>query len=82
LSNQSSNHSHLGAQFSTDVIKAKDLNQHLDYAVYHQDYAKEAHIRELIATEQRRYDFTNPNLNNLVDVQPKSFWDWLTENWA
>ncbi|KIN05774.1 hypothetical protein OIDMADRAFT_114058 [Oidiodendron maius Zn] len=71
-----------GAQFSTDVIRARDLNQHLDYAVYHQDYAREARVRELIATEQRRYDFTNPNLNSLVDIQPQSFWNWLTETWS
>lgn len=47
-----------------------------------QDYAKVDRVQELIATEQRRYDFTNPNLNSLVDIQPKPFWEWLTENWA
>lgn len=39
-------------------------------------------MQELIATEQKRYDFTNPNLNNLVDVQPIPFWSWLADQWT
>lgn len=76
------NYSFLGAQFSTDVIKARDLNAHLDHAHDIQDFDKVDRIQELIATEQKRYDFTNPNLNDLVDVQPISFWSWLADHWA
>ena len=71
-----------GALFSTDVIQARDLPAHLQHATYYQDYAKASRIQELIATEQRRYDFTQPNLNPLVNVVPTSFWDWISAHWA
>lgn len=71
-----------GALFSTDIIEPRDLQAHLDQAIYYQDYAKVNRIQELIATEQRRYDYEQPNLNALVDVTPMSFWDWLREHWA
>jgi hypothetical protein len=69
--------------FSTDIIEPQDLQAHLEHATYYQDYAKLARIQELIATEQRRYDFSTPNLNPLVpQVQPVSFWNWLTTQWG
>ncbi|TVY19704.1 Oxidoreductase swnR [Lachnellula arida] len=68
--------------FSTDVIEPQDLAAHLQHATYYQDYAKVARIQELIATEQRRYDFENPNLNPLVNVQPILFWNWLSAQWG
>jgi hypothetical protein len=68
--------------FSTDIIEARDLQLHLDQALYYQDYAKVNRMQELIATEQRRYDFESPNLNALVEVVPETFWDWLKTNWA
>lgn len=68
--------------FSTDVIEPQDLAAHLQHAAYYQDYAKVARIQELIATEQRRYDFEDPNLNPLVNVQPISFWNWLSAQWG
>ena len=71
-----------GALFSTDLIEARDLPAHLEFANYHQDYAKVNRIQELIATEQRRYDFEAPNLNALVDVAPQSFWEWLSAQWG
>ncbi|KAF8857786.1 isoflavone reductase family protein-like protein [Acephala macrosclerotiorum] len=71
-----------GATFFTEVIAPGDLPAHLDFANYHQDYAKVARIQELIATEQRRYDFRQPNLNALVSVEPEPFWDWLRDHWG
>jgi hypothetical protein len=71
-----------GALFSTDIIEPRDLQAHLDTAIYYQDWAKVNRIQELMATEQRRYDFEQPNLNALVDVTPMSFWDWLREHWG
>jgi hypothetical protein len=68
--------------FSTDVIEPQDLAAHLQHATYYQDYAKVARIQELIATERRRYDFDNPTLNQLVNVQPISFWSWLSAQWG
>jgi hypothetical protein len=75
-------HTDLGALFSTEVIQARHLNTHLEHAMYYQDYAKAAHIQELKATEQRRYDFTQPNLNGLVNVVPETFGNWLQNHWS
>lgn len=71
-----------GAQFLTEEIQAGDLNAHLEYATYYQDWAKVARMHELIASERRGYDFTTPNLNPLVNVQPVTFWAWISQHWA
>lgn len=71
-----------GALFATEVIQARDLPAHLEHAAYYQDYAKVGRIQELIATEQRRYDFNTANLNALVNVVPITFWDWLRAHWG
>lgn len=71
-----------GALFSTDIIEPEDLAAHLQHATYYQDWIKVNRIQELIATEQRRYDFVNPNLNALVNVAPTPFWDWLRAHWG
>jgi hypothetical protein len=69
--------------FVTAVIEPQDLAAHLQHATYYQDYAKVARIQELIATEQRRYDFATPNLNPLVPhVEPVSFGNWLSTQWG
>ncbi|RDW81938.1 NAD(P)-binding protein-12 [Coleophoma cylindrospora] len=71
-----------GVQFATTTIPANDLQAHLNYATYYDDWAEVARLNELIATEQRRYDFSSPNLNALVNVQPISFWNWLCYHWG
>jgi len=68
--------------FSTDIIEARHLQAHLDTAIYYQDVDKINRIQELMATEQRRYDFERPNLNALVNIVPESFYDWLNTRWA
>jgi len=55
---------------------------HLDQAIYYQDYYKANKIQELMATEQKRYDFDRPNLNEMVNVTPETFWDWLRTQWG
>jgi len=71
-----------GNLFSTDIIEARHLQAHLDTAIYYEDYLKINRIQELMATEQRRYDFERPNLNAMVNVTPESFYDWLTTQWV
>lgn len=70
------------AEFATEIIQARDLRAHLEHAEYYQDYATVAYIHELMATEQRRYDISQPNLNALVNVEPTPFWDWLRLHWG
>ena len=72
----------VGAMFSTDIIEPGDLASHLQHATYYQDWIKVHRIQELIATESRRYDFVQPNLNTLVNVTPITFWDWLQGHWG
>jgi hypothetical protein len=52
-------------------------------------YARAIHNRErelqlyhLVATADGRYDFENTNLNQLLDLHPESFSDFLTRVWA
>lgn len=72
----------LGNLFSTDIIQARDLQAHLDNAIYYQDLYRANRIQELMATEQRRYDFERPNLNAMVNIVPERFYDWLTAQWV
>lgn len=46
-------------------------------------------MQALIATAERRYDYGSAsssssarNLNDLVAVEPISFWEWLNQEWA
>ncbi|KAH8586891.1 isoflavone reductase family protein-like protein [Bisporella sp. PMI_857] len=68
-----------GAKFSTNIIEVRDLQLHLEQAIYYQDVYSANRVHELMATEQARYDFERPNLNGLVTITPppESFWDWL-----
>lgn len=68
--------------FATTIIAAPELPANLQEAVYYQDHAKVSRLQELMATEQRRYDFSQVNLNPLADFQPISFWQWLSTHWA
>jgi hypothetical protein len=70
------------AELATNIIQAKDLRAHFDEATYYQDFGKVARIYELMATEQRRYDFSYPNLNGRVNFVPTSFRNWLHQNWG
>jgi hypothetical protein len=72
----------LGITFESESIHPTNVQQHIDYAAYCQDYAKVARMHEIVATEQRRYDFTEPNLNQRVDIVPVTFWEWLSTHWA
>ncbi|KAF4630909.1 hypothetical protein G7Y89_g7224 [Cudoniella acicularis] len=53
---------------SIEIIAPGDLQVHLEHATYYQDYARVSRIQELIATEQKRYDFTETTLNQLVTL--------------
>ncbi|RDL38991.1 Uncharacterized protein BP5553_03331 [Venustampulla echinocandica] len=66
----------------TDIIEPGNLGAHLEHATYYQDWAKAARVQELMATEQRRYDFAQPTLNPLVNIVPVPFWDWLSNHWG
>ncbi|KAK6597839.1 isoflavone reductase [Botrytis cinerea] len=69
-------------RFATTIIAAPALTANIQEAAYYQDYARVGRLQELSATEERRYDFSQVNLNSLVNIQPVSFWNWLRTHWA
>ncbi|TGO84549.1 hypothetical protein BPOR_0492g00040 [Botrytis porri] len=71
-----------GQPFTTTVIAAPELAANIQEAAYYQDHAKVGRLQELSVTEERRYDFSQINLNSLVNIQPVSFWDWLRTHWT
>lgn len=68
--------------FATTIIVAPELEANIQEAAYYQDSARVGRLQELSATEERRYDFSQVNLNSLVSIQPVSFWDWLRTHWT
>jgi hypothetical protein len=68
--------------FTTTIYMPGQLPAYLQQAIIYQDYAQVTRLQELIATEQKRYDFSQANLNALVDVQPIPFWTWLSTHWG
>ncbi|KAF4625365.1 hypothetical protein G7Y89_g12801 [Cudoniella acicularis] len=66
---------------SVSIIEPGDLRAHLEHATYYNDVQKVARVQELIATEQNRYDFTQPTLNQLVNITPTDFWTWLSSQY-
>lgn len=81
-------HSYLGTQFRTAVYDWNQLAPHLVHAMSEEDWAKARRMQALIATAERRYDYSSTtsgsheNLNELMDVEPTTFWEWLNEEWA
>ncbi|KAF5875097.1 putative isoflavone reductase family protein [Botrytis fragariae] len=71
-----------GQPFATTIIAAPELAANIQEAAYYQDSARVGRLQELSATEERRYDFSQVNLNSLVNIQPVSFWDWLRTHWV
>ncbi|TGO67158.1 hypothetical protein BOTNAR_0047g00260 [Botryotinia narcissicola] len=71
-----------GQPFPTTIIVAPELEANIQEAAYYQDSARVGRLQDLSATEERRYDFSQVNLNSLVNIQPVSFWDWLRTHWA
>ncbi|RGP69416.1 hypothetical protein FLONG3_7749 [Fusarium longipes] len=70
----------LNAPFQLSQWQAADPAR-LATAYYEQgDYAKVMFYQQLRATVEGRYDFSQASLNDLVNVQPQSFRQWLSVN--
>lgn len=54
----------------------------MTYAQIAGDAAKMWRLHNLAATAAGRYDFSNPNLNQMVSVVPKRFNEWLYTAWS
>jgi hypothetical protein len=54
----------------------------LSYSKTVGDVPRQWRLYQLIATATGRYDFVDPNLNSMVDVQATGFQDWLFSAWS
>jgi len=54
----------------------------LIYAQASGDQVEQLRVHTLVATASGRYDFANANLNNMVDVTPTRFGQWLRAAWG
>ncbi|CAG8979532.1 hypothetical protein HYALB_00004985 [Hymenoscyphus albidus] len=70
------------SDLDTIVHQASALPAHLEYHSFHRNWTQLARFQELAATEQGRYNFSQPTLNQLVNVVPEPLWDWLYREWG
>jgi hypothetical protein len=70
------------AQFSIVSYTPPQLIQNLQDAQNYQNHARKVYLQALMATANRHYDYTNANLNDALNLQPISFWDWLRNHWS
>ncbi|KAJ2972413.1 hypothetical protein NUW58_g9191 [Xylaria curta] len=71
-------------QVEFDVIDRpySDILAWLDYYQQRNDEERWFAMQQLLQTADGRYTFGEANLNDLVDVQPISFREWLYNTWA
>ncbi|KAI9873543.1 MAG: hypothetical protein M1830_000294, partial [Pleopsidium flavum] len=65
-----------GQNFERASYAPEALQDALTYARFDQDVEEQLRLYTLIATAESRFDFRDPNLNGLVNIQPVSFAEW------
>ncbi|KAI1497090.1 hypothetical protein F5X99DRAFT_421595 [Biscogniauxia marginata] len=71
-----------GVQFHVTTWPYQDLLSWLQYYEQHHDNARWYFMQHLVQTANGRYNFGEANLNDLVDVEPVPFRQWLETNWG
>ncbi|KAI5860189.1 NAD(P)-binding protein [Durotheca rogersii] len=71
-----------GVPFSVTTRPYDEILQWLRYYEQNRDEANLISMQHLLQTADGRYSFRETNLNELVDVQPVSFRQWLYSVWA
>ena len=71
-----------GRPFERFSYTKESLQDALTYARAVGDTTRERRIVHLIVTAEGRYDFSNVNLNSIVNVTPQRFREWLSHTWA
>ncbi|KAI1178599.1 isoflavone reductase [Nemania sp. FL0916] len=78
-------------QFCSEVrrvefeVISRPYNELMEWLNYHHQNNNEAGwlaIQHLLQTANGRYNIGNANLNDLVNIEPKGFRQWLSENWG
>lgn len=73
---------HPGQNFERAYYPPEALHDALTYALFAPDVVEQLRLHTLIATAESRFDFDDPNLNALVNIQPVRFADWLRTQWS
>lgn len=60
----------------------KSIADALTYARAVRDRGRELQLHHLVATAEGRFDFAEPNLNQLLNLRPESFREYLTRAWS
>lgn len=71
----------LGRPFERADHNLESLDSSLRLAQVSQDMQGQLRIIALIASTEGRYDFTEANLNGMVDFTPMPFRDWFRTAW-
>ena len=74
--------SFVGRHFQRSTFSIESLQDELTLARALRDIPREMRAQHLIATAAGRYDFSEPNLSQLVGVHPERFKDWLARAWS
>ena len=77
-----SSHAHQIAKFAVVSYTPQQLNQSLQDAESYQNHTRTVYLQTLMATANRQYDFSSTNLNDVLNLQPVSLWDWLWRHWG
>ncbi|KAI6089839.1 NAD(P)-binding protein [Hypoxylon rubiginosum] len=71
-----------GIQFNVITRPYEEIEQWLRYYEQNRDEARWYSMQHLLQTANGRYNFSEANLNDAVDLQPTSFRQWLYDNWG
>ncbi|KAI1129084.1 isoflavone reductase [Nemania abortiva] len=69
-------------QFQVISRPYTEIVQWLDYYRQHNDEERWFSMQHLLQTADGRYTFGDANLNELVDIEPRGFRQWLYDNWG
>ena len=72
----------LGRHFEVSRHTRNSVTDALTYARAVNDKARELQLQHLVATAEGRFDFVETNLNQLLNLQPESFRDYLVRVWS
>ncbi|KAN0083238.1 hypothetical protein V8E54_002326 [Elaphomyces granulatus] len=71
-----------GTPFNRTIHTLQSLQTSLSYAKAVGNVPQQWRLHQLIVTTRGCYDFVDTSLNGMVDVQPKTFQDWLFAVWS
>ena len=70
-----------GRSFETEQHTRQSVASALTYARAVRDQPRETRLRHLIATSEGCFDFTDTNLNQLINFRPERFEEYLERAW-